>query len=146
MIGGAIGPQRFFGVGSPYEKLMWFFLAGFLAPFFPWLGNRIYPSKVWQYINIPLLASGASSPGGLQNGVIMPLFVSWLFQYYIFHNYNEWWKKYNYMLAVASDTGVALAVLSTTILTQCDLTLPAWSGSPATKIDYYCFDDMGWMK
>ncbi|KAJ3029071.1 UNVERIFIED_CONTAM: hypothetical protein HDU68_000198 [Siphonaria sp. JEL0065] len=39
-IWGAIGPKRFFGIGSLYEGLLWCFLIGFLCPFGPWLCNR----------------------------------------------------------------------------------------------------------
>ncbi|KAJ3290053.1 hypothetical protein HDU79_003600, partial [Rhizoclosmatium sp. JEL0117] len=39
-IWGAIGPQRFFGIGSIYENLLWCFLVGAAAPVIPWLGNK----------------------------------------------------------------------------------------------------------
>ena len=34
-IWGAIGPQRFFGIGSPYQNIMWAFLIGLILPFIP---------------------------------------------------------------------------------------------------------------
>ncbi len=145
-IWGAIGPQRFFGIGSPYETLLWFFLIGFGLPFLPWLGNKFYKSEYWHYINIPLLATGSPQMGNLQNVVVVPLFFAWLFQHYIFHHHNEWWKKYNYTLAVASDTGVAIALLIITILNQSGVVVPFWAGNPYTSLDYYCFEGMGWAK
>ena len=139
-IWGAIGPQRFFGIGSVYESLLWFFLAGAILPVIPWLGNKIYKSPLWHLVNIPVLASGAPSVGYLQNMVIMPLIASWFFQYYLFHRHYDWWKKYNYTLAVASDTGVSLCVLVITILAQVNIGAPVWAGAPETGINYYCFD------
>lgn len=137
-IWGAIGPQRFFGIGSPYESLLWFFLIGFTLPILPWIGNKIYPSEYWHYINIPLLATGAPQVGSLQNVVLAPIFFAWLFQYFIFHRHYDWWKKYNYTLAVASDTGVAIAILVITVLNQLKITAPVWPGNPNTSLDYYC--------
>ncbi|KAJ3291622.1 hypothetical protein HDU79_002192 [Rhizoclosmatium sp. JEL0117] len=55
-IWGAIGPMRFFGVGSLYQGLLWCFLIGFLCPFGPWLMNRyVYPSKFWKHVNCELV-------------------------------------------------------------------------------------------
>lgn len=61
-IWGAIGPQRFFGIGSTYQGCLLGFPIGFALPFLPWLGNRFYPSQMWRLINIPLIAS-FGSPG-----------------------------------------------------------------------------------
>ena len=64
-IWGAIGPQRFFGIGSVYESLLWCFLVGFALPFVPWALNKVYPSKNWHLVNVPLLAS-CVGPGRIQ--------------------------------------------------------------------------------
>lgn len=92
-IWGAIGPQRFFGIGSVYQDLMWFFLAGFLLPFVPWLGNKLHPSRYWMYLNIPILASFPTMPGAIQSSVLVPLIVAWFFQHYVFHHHRDWWKR-----------------------------------------------------
>lgn len=52
---GAIGPVRFFGIGTPYEPLLYGFLVGAILPVLPWLGHRAYPAKFWKYINIPTI-------------------------------------------------------------------------------------------
>ena len=67
-IWGTIGPQRFFGIGSVYEGLLWFFLAGALLPFIPWIGNKLRPSKWWSYVNIPVLGNASiAGPGNFDN-------------------------------------------------------------------------------
>ena len=144
-IWGAIGPQRFFGIGSKYESLLWFFLIGAGLPIIPWIGNKLYKADFWHYINIPVLASGGVSfPGMFQNAVIAPLLVAWIFQYYIFNHHPEWWKKYNYIFASASDAGVSLTVLILAILAQYGVSFPNWAGNPDSDsgiaLDYYCFD------
>ncbi|KNC97645.1 OPT family small oligopeptide transporter [Spizellomyces punctatus DAOM BR117] len=142
-IWGAIGPQRFFGIGAIYGPLLWCFLIGLLLPILPWLGNKIHPSRRWMYINIPLIAyfSGA---GGLQNHYIMPLIAAFIFQYYLFRHANDWWKKYNYVLAVALDSGAAVCILVITVLTNMQLNAPVWAWNPdirgGVQFDYYCTD------
>ena len=142
-IWGAIGPQKFFGAGSIYESLLWFFLYGAVLPIIPWIGNRYYKAEFWHYINIPILSTGYPNPGSFQNGVVIPLALSWLFQCYIFKHHYEWWKKYNYVLSVAIDSGVSLAQLAIATLDQNGINFPVWAGNPNTSLDYYCFDQ-GW--
>lgn len=141
-IWGSIGPQRFFGIGSIYQNLLWFFLAGILLPFVPWIGNKLYKSSYWHYINIPLLASGGLNPGYYQVSIIAPLFVGWFFQHYLFHKHQDWWKKYNYTFAIASDVGVGLAILLIAGVQGIGLNSPVWAlnPDPDSVIDYYCFD------
>ena len=93
VIWGAIGPIRFFGGDSVYHSLFWCFLVGFLLPVFPWIANKYYPSRRWQLINIPLIALGTTKPGKIQNAVLMPFLVAWIFQYYIFYHHRDWWIK-----------------------------------------------------
>ena len=139
-IWGAIGPQRFFGIGSVYESLLWFFLYGATLPLIPWIGNKVYKAEFWHYINIPILATGYPNPGSFQNTVVVPLLLSWIFQYYIFNHHYEWWKKYNYVLSVAIDSGVSLTQLAIAVLDQNGLSFPAWAGNPETSMDYYCLN------
>ena len=140
-IWGSIGPQRFFGSGSVYESLIWWFLYGAALPFIPWIGNKIYKADFWHYINIPLLCSNPIGVGGYQVTLVVPLMVAWIFQNYIFKRHHEWWKKYNYVLASASDTGATLTVFVITILAQLGVKAPIWAGNPDQEIvdfDYYC--------
>lgn len=64
-IWGAIGPQRFFGIGSIYQGLLWCFLLGVLLPLIPWWANKWYPSKYWHLVNLPLICS-VVGPGRIQ--------------------------------------------------------------------------------
>ncbi|KAJ2998788.1 hypothetical protein HDV02_004028 [Globomyces sp. JEL0801] len=125
-IWGAIGPSRFFGSGSPYQSLLWCFLIGLALPFIPWILNKYYPNPFWCKIHVPLLAS-FSGPGQFQNFYIVPVIVAWFFQSHLYRNFPAWHAKYNYILAVALDSGVGITVLCVTILEQLDMFAPkAW--------------------
>lgn len=52
---GAIGTDRFFGVETPYNRLLYGFIVGFLLPFVPWIGIKVYPRRFWLFINIPVI-------------------------------------------------------------------------------------------
>lgn len=141
VIWGAIGPSRFFGPGSVYESLLWWFLYGALLPFIPWIGNKLYKADFWHYVNVPLLCCASVYPGADQTTVLVPFIVSWFFQYYVFNKHHEWWKKYNYILASASDAGVGIAVFLLAIVAEFDWQAPVWAGNPDADLDYYCFPE-----
>ena len=138
---GAIGPQRFFGIGSVYQNLLWCFALGLVLPFFPWLANRAYPWKYWQHISVTLLVAGgmtAVGPASYQTYMLVGLFIAWFFQYYMKKYHNEWWRKYNYILAVALDTGTGLAILAITYL-KFSVQMPDYFGKPnPVMLDNYC--------
>jgi OPT family oligopeptide transporter len=77
-IWGAIGPQRFFGIGSVYELLLWCFPLGIVLPLIPYVLYRakVWPNFNWSMIHVPLLAS-FEGPGRIQNGIIVPTIVAW---------------------------------------------------------------------
>lgn len=121
IIWGVIGPANIFSTGKLYNRLMWFFLVGALAPIPTWLLYRKYPNSFWKYVNWPLIFGGA--------GLIPPAtplnYLSWgivgfIFNKYIKSKFRGWWLKYNYILSAGLDTGLAI---STIIIFLC-LSLP----------------------
>lgn len=133
---GAIGPQRFFGIGSVYQGLLWCFPLGAVLPIIPWKLNKLYPSPFWHLINVPLLSS-MIGPGRVQNYLICSTIVSWFFQNYIFRRYHGWWTKYNYILAVGFSSGVALCGLIVTFLQESGYDFPVWYLNPLER-ELYC--------
>jgi OPT family oligopeptide transporter len=136
-IWGAIGPERFFGIGSIYESLLMYFAYGITLPIIPWLGNKVYKAEFWHHINIPVLSTGAPNPGSFQNVVLTTLFLAWFFQYYIFNRHHEWWKKYNYILSAGLDCGVAFSGLLVTLLQETNINFPHWYLNPQER-EAYC--------
>ncbi|KAI8903204.1 OPT oligopeptide transporter protein-domain-containing protein [Gorgonomyces haynaldii] len=140
-IWGSIGPARFFGSGTPYFSLNLGFLAGFILPVIPWLLNKYYPNNFWHLINVPLLAFNNTVPGEL--GALLPALLIGLYTQFFLKRYRtEWFNKYNYVLAIALDSGAAIAVLVITILQAFiteEVTPPPSLLSPGS-LDFYCWE------
>ncbi|KAI9352924.1 OPT oligopeptide transporter protein-domain-containing protein [Obelidium mucronatum] len=138
---GAIGPRRFFGIGSLYEGLLWCFLIGFLCPFGPWLCDRyIYKASFWRHINFPLIFT-LSGVGGFQNAILTPLIVGFMFQVVVFKYWTRWYQMYNFVMASAFDTGFALSLLTVSILGNF-VNVPFNALNPNLEnvpLDYYCY-------
>ncbi|KAG5460279.1 MAG: OPT oligopeptide transporter protein-domain-containing protein [Olpidium bornovanus] len=136
-IWGAIGPARFFS--GHYTKLFYSFLIGPLLCLIPYFGNKMRPSRLWKYCNIPLLTMPLGGAGMPQNMIVMSFVTAFVFQYWLFRHRYDWYSKYNYVLAAALDTGTAIAVLVTSQLAGY-IVPPIWSGNPlAVTPDYYCY-------
>ncbi|KAJ3029070.1 UNVERIFIED_CONTAM: hypothetical protein HDU68_000197 [Siphonaria sp. JEL0065] len=115
-IWGAIGPRRFFGVGSLYEGLFWCFLIGFLCPLGPWLCDRyVYPATFWKHVNFPIIFAFAGV-GGFQNMILSAMLVGFVFQVVVFRYWKQWYHTYNFVMASGFDMGLGIAVLSIAIL------------------------------
>ncbi|KAJ3008920.1 hypothetical protein HKX48_008269, partial [Thoreauomyces humboldtii] len=140
-IWGAIGPKAFFTGQSSLIYLG--FLAGFIAPIIPWAANKYYPSRWWIYINFPIMSAayGTWGAGNWSNTFWMTLFVSWLFQFYIFRNSYAWWAKYNYVAGAGMDIGMAVCLIVFAFVSA-DHPFPVWAGNPDTNnginLEYYC--------
>ncbi|KAJ3095739.1 hypothetical protein HK100_005740, partial [Physocladia obscura] len=151
-IWGAIGPQRFFGIGSIYENLLWCFLIGAISPILPWLGNKfIVKSKYWHWINFPLIYTIPGS-GGLQNGVVCQMTVAFISQVFIFDNHREFYQKYNYVIGTAFDASSGIAALVISILGIYNIVFldynvfnPAKGPDSSSTSDYYCYPDRGYL-
>ncbi|KAJ3292419.1 hypothetical protein HDU79_001445 [Rhizoclosmatium sp. JEL0117] len=144
-IWGAIGPQRFFGIGSLYQGLLWCFLVGAIAPAIPWLANKyVAKSSHWHLINFPLFFSLAGA-GYNQCTFVVPLLVSWYCQHYLYKNNREFFQKYVYVIGSAFDAGSGLMSLVGSILAVAGYAYTNWNIlNPNTNLvntDYYCWPD-----
>ncbi|KAI9202784.1 OPT oligopeptide transporter protein-domain-containing protein [Polychytrium aggregatum] len=151
-IWGAIAPARFFGYGALYHDILYAFPVGFLLPVLPWLGNKIYKHPYWHLVNIPIMANWVGPQYGNMNAVIVTFILSFVFQFYLFRYKNEWWRKYNFVLSAALDSGVAITAVIIGVLqllflqTDADgnpvggFLMPTWFLNPNGPADFYCFD------
>ncbi|KAJ3230648.1 hypothetical protein HDU81_004337 [Chytriomyces hyalinus] len=141
-IWGAIGPSRFFGVGSLYQNLLWCFLIGAAAPVLPWLGNKyIRKSKVWHYINFPIIFSFGNT-GAPQVLLVMTFLVGLVSQVYLYNRRRAFYEKYLYVMASAFDAagGVVNVVVSLMTVGGVSFTvLHALNPSSNVPVDYYCY-------
>ncbi|KAI9206662.1 OPT oligopeptide transporter protein-domain-containing protein [Polychytrium aggregatum] len=150
-IWGAIGPTRFFGIGSLYQATLWAFPIGLVLPIVPWIGNRIYKHQMWHLaVNIPILMQFQGPGNGNQIFVITVFVFATAFQFYAHRYKNEWWKKYCYVLQASFDGATAVVGVLINIISNianhdgnAPFTMPNWALNPATSPDYYCFGQ-GW--
>jgi len=144
-IWGAIAPWRFFGPGSVYEFTLWFFPIGLVIPIIPWLGNKIIKSPFWHLCNFSIFCN-CWATGIPQSYLFFPFIIGTVSQFYLFKYQQDWWKKYNYVLAAALDSGMAITVMILGI-SQNVFEVPAPFTThilnPATTYDWYCNNE-GW--
>ncbi|KAJ3069020.1 hypothetical protein HDU98_007894 [Podochytrium sp. JEL0797] len=142
-IWGAIGPQRFFGIGSIYEGLMWCFLVGAIAPVLPWLGNKyIVKSPKWHYINFAIFFQFAGVQS-YQVYIIIPVLCNVWSQVYMFNRHKEFYQKYLFVMGSAFDAAAGVASLVISFMSVAGISFSTyWILNPNTEnvpSDYYCY-------
>lgn len=135
VVWGLIGPKRVFN--GIYPRLKWCFLLGALLGLF-WLGIRKYgptmrswlkeklPKGIFNVMNTllfkPLSWMSIVNPVLLNIGFLEwapanlwfqwgGLITSFCFMFVIKRRYQDWWEKYNYVLAAALNAGVAFGAI-----------------------------------
>lgn len=83
------------------------------------------------------------SSSGMIQSVFLPVLVTgFIFQYCILRYRKEWFHKYNYVLAIALDSGSAVGAFVLTlfmvIIPSIEQVQPISVLSPAGSPDYYC--------
>ncbi|KAF9042221.1 small oligopeptide transporter [Panaeolus papilionaceus] len=109
---GVIGPRLQFSKGETYYPLLFFFLVGTIAPVIPWVISKRYPNSFFKYVNLPVIFNGTGLiPPATAINYVPWAAVGFVFQYVIRRRHFSWWTKYNYVLAAALDSGVAVSIL-----------------------------------
>ncbi|RUS25933.1 OPT oligopeptide transporter protein-domain-containing protein [Jimgerdemannia flammicorona] len=132
VIWGAIGPTRFFGSGTPYSGLLWFYLVGIALPPLLYLLQRWQPRMEFlKFINIPIICIGVTTvPETYTNFVTVAFVIGFVFQFWLYRWKHDWWKKYNYVLAAAVDSGTQICGMAIFLfLTSPNLVFPQWWGN-----------------
>ncbi|CAG8215240.1 unnamed protein product [Penicillium olsonii] len=112
LIWGTIGPQRMFQSGQVYNGLVYFFLIGPVVTVIVYFIYRRYPNSWVRYINVPIFfnAAGNIPPANTTQYSLWFIF-GFFFNYLIRRRAFDWWKRYNYLLQAAMDTGTAIATI-----------------------------------
>ncbi|KAF2718410.1 OPT superfamily oligopeptide transporter [Polychaeton citri CBS 116435] len=112
IIWGAIGPQRMFQSGQTYNALMYFFIIGPIVTVLVYLVYRRFPHSWVRYINVPIFFNAAGNiPPANTTQYSLWFIVGFIFNYLIRKRAFAWWKRYNYLLQAAMDTGTAIATI-----------------------------------
>ncbi|KAB8231711.1 OPT oligopeptide transporter protein-domain-containing protein [Aspergillus alliaceus] len=112
IIWGTIGPQRLFQSGQVYNALMYFFLLGPVVTVIVYVLYRRYPNSWLKYVNVPIFFNAAGNiPPATTTQYSLWFIVGFIFNFWIRRRAFQWWKRYNYLLQAAMDTGTALATI-----------------------------------
>ena len=105
------------------------------------------------YINPTIFWSGAHQWGGAANLCYQwnGLYASFAFMYHIKRRYPAWWEKYNYLLQMSFDVGVALSGLVQTLASKFGprpISAPNWWGNNVSTagIDYTIYNSQASLK
>ncbi|KAI8054368.1 OPT oligopeptide transporter protein-domain-containing protein [Syncephalis plumigaleata] len=136
IIWNVIGAGGVFGSNSPYRPLLFVLLAGFLLPIPFYLLYRRYPNSAWRLVNLPLLALGANAVPRLPaNFLVSSMVVAFVSQFVIRRLFNRAWKRYNYVIGAALDTGTQLAaIIVFTLLSS--VVFPVWWGNAKPSAEH----------
>ncbi|KAL0578485.1 hypothetical protein V5O48_003534, partial [Marasmius crinis-equi] len=112
VIWGAIGPQRLFSPGQPYNFTLYFLLIGAILPIPLYFLARRYPLSFWRYVNIPLMFSGvAGIPPATGINYASWALVGFIFNYVVRRRHFRWWMRYNFILSAGLEAGLAICLI-----------------------------------
>ena len=93
---GVIGPQRLLSHGQLYYGLVFFFLAGILAPLFQWILHRKFRINLLKYVDFPVaFGSTGYMPTATPLNYMLLVFICFTSNYIIRRRHFDWWAKYN---------------------------------------------------
>ena len=98
---------------SRYYPAIWFLLIGALSPIPFYFLARKYPRSLARYVNIPVFWVGpVGMPPATGINFSSWALVGFIFQYYLRRFRFMWWMRYNYILSLALDFGLAMGALA----------------------------------
>lgn len=133
-----LGPLKLF---HNYPLLPLGFLLGFIAPLCLWYLHRRIPKVGFNYWNTTVFFSSMSQfYGNLSTGGLSKFIGGTVSMYYIFTYHHKLWKRYNYILAAAFDTGYSLSILLIFVMFSLFYTvdMPHWWGNNIKSVER-CF-------
>ncbi|KAI8981836.1 OPT family small oligopeptide transporter [Mycotypha africana] len=137
VIWGLIGPGRFFAKESLYHGLPYFLLGGFLIPIPFYLLAKKFPNTWVAKISVAVAMLGPSPyPPAPTNVAPTWTLIGFIFNFFIKKRHNAWWKKYNYVLSAALDSGVAIcAIIIFFAFQNTEIHFPSWWGNSSGSVD-----------
>jgi len=131
IIWGLIGPQRIFSAGQVYNGLLYFFIAGAIAPALFYFLARMFPKSNFRYLNAPIIFGGSGQiPPATTINYTTWGFTGFIFNKFIKNRYRGWWANYNYVTSAGLDTGLAISTIIIFLTLNLTLqTAPVWWGN-----------------
>lgn len=104
--------DHIFTPGGRYSWVLWFFLVGGVVSLAIGLIQMWKPNSFWKRVNPTLLFAGAANiPSVTGYNVSTWAVCAAIMNFWVHRTRHAWWKKYNLVLAVGLDTGLAIAVI-----------------------------------
>lgn len=133
-----LGPRRLF---ENYPLLPYGFLAGIIAPVLIFLLHRRFPRSVFKFHlwnTTVFLSTMSHFYGNLSTGYLSKFLGGTFTMFYAYRYMHNTWRKYNYVVAAALDTGFNLSVSVIFVLLSFGLYAPTWFGNNPDSVER-CF-------
>ncbi|RLV94925.1 putative ATP-dependent RNA helicase [Spathaspora sp. JA1] len=133
-----LGPSRLF---ENYPLLPYGFILGFVGPYLIYKLDKKYPRYKFNLWNTTVFFSSMSKfYGNISTGYLSRFIGGTITMYWAFRYHHKQWKRYNYILAAAMDTGYNLAVLGIFLMFSffVKVEMVNWWGNNAVNIER-CF-------
>ncbi|KAI0850649.1 small oligopeptide transporter, OPT family [Daldinia vernicosa] len=132
VIWGLVGPARLYSVGKIYSGLLHFFWIGLILPPITYYIWKKTGNEFVRKINWPLIFVGTYNvPPATGINYSSWYIVNLIFNKIIYKRFYAWWAKYNYVLAAALDTGLAISgiVIFFAVTYGPNVQFPDWWGN-----------------
>ncbi|KAI1467699.1 small oligopeptide transporter, OPT family [Daldinia caldariorum] len=132
VIWGLVGPARLYSVGKIYSGLLHFFWIGLILPPITYYIWKKTGNEFVRKINWPLIFVGTYNvPPATGINYSSWYIVNLIFNKIIYQRFYAWWAKYNYVLAAALDTGLAISgiVIFFAVTYGPNVQFPDWWGN-----------------
>ncbi|KAI0380621.1 small oligopeptide transporter [Hypomontagnella monticulosa] len=132
VIWGLVGPARLYSVGQIYSPLLHFFWIGLILPPITYYVWKKTGNEFIRKINWPLIFVGTYNvPPATGINYSSWYIVNLIFNKIIYKRFHAWWTKYNYVLAAALDTGLAISgiVIFFAVTYGPNVQFPDWWGN-----------------
>lgn len=104
--------NKLFSHGGRYSWVLYFFLVGGLTSLIHFILIKFKPNGFWRRFNPILFFGGAANIPSVTGFNFSTWFVvAGIFNFYIHRRFVQWWRKYNLVMAIGLDCGLAIAAI-----------------------------------
>ncbi|MDN6268489.1 MAG: small oligopeptide transporter, OPT family [Tetragenococcus koreensis] len=104
--------DKLFSHGGRYSWVLYFFLVGGLVSLIHFILTKFRPNGIWKRFNPILFFGGAANIPSVTGFNFSTWFVvAAIFNFYIHRRFVDWWRKYNLVMGIGLDCGLAIAAI-----------------------------------
>jgi OPT family small oligopeptide transporter len=135
-----VGPKRLFKTPE-FHPLPYAFVLGAGLPFVLYALHRLFPRAKFNLWNVTIFCSSMSTfYGNISTGYLSQFIGGTVTMFWAYRRRHELWKRYNYLLGAALDTGFNLSILLIFIFFSAgkQVNMPNWWGNNGLSVER-CF-------